>query len=189
MDIPHGGESRRAFSQLAAGRLPPRAGRIVLVTAARADVVLLMHMQTLGKPEPVRPSIDLFHQHPADQLADQDRSALLQYRHPAGVADYVVEETSILPVDAELLAVLPCHCWRNRWRLRCAPGGARKTLLRIRDWDFNWQSEYRYARPVALPRSTTLGMRFTYDNSTHNVRNPHQPRPASVRPPDHGRNG
>src|SRR6185436_2802294 len=31
------------------------------------------------------------------------------------------------------------------------------------------------ATPVALPKGTTLKMRFTYDNSAGNPRNPHQP--------------
>ncbi len=43
------------------------------------------------------------------------------------------------------------------------------------DWDFNWQDEYRYATPIALPAGTTLHMEFTYDNSAENPRNPHTP--------------
>jgi hypothetical protein len=44
-----------------------------------------------------------------------------------------------------------------------------------KDWDLNWQGDYRFARPIPLPKRTSLRMRFTYDNSTNNVRNPHQP--------------
>ena len=33
--------------------------------------------------------------------------------------------------------------------------------------------------PIALPRGTTISMRFTYDNSAANPRNPHRP-PARV---------
>jgi len=60
------------------------------------------------------------------------------------------------------------------------PDGTTKDLLLIKDWDFNWQGDYRYAKPVALPKGTTLSMRFTYDNSSENVRNPNQP-PKRVR--------
>src|SRR6185436_1630629 len=55
------------------------------------------------------------------------------------------------------------------------PDGTRKNLLLIKEWDFNWQGDYRYSKPVFLPKGTALGMHFTYDNSVDNVRNPHQP--------------
>jgi tetratricopeptide (TPR) repeat protein len=50
----------------------------------------------------------------------------------------------------------------------------------IKDWDFNWQGDYRYASPVFLPKGTTLVMNWTFDNSVENVRNPNQP-PRPVR--------
>jgi tetratricopeptide (TPR) repeat protein len=60
------------------------------------------------------------------------------------------------------------------------PDSTRQWLLRIKQWDFNWQSDYRYAKPVFLPKGTTIKMEFTYDNSTNNIHNPHQP-PQRVR--------
>ena len=55
------------------------------------------------------------------------------------------------------------------------PDGSRQWLVWIKHWDFNWQGDYRYAKPVSLPRGSVLSMRFTYDNSTNNLRNPNQP--------------
>jgi tetratricopeptide (TPR) repeat protein len=55
------------------------------------------------------------------------------------------------------------------------PDGARKWLVRIPNWDQNWQTVYRYREPVFLPKGTTISMRFHYDNSPANVRNPNQP--------------
>ena len=40
------------------------------------------------------------------------------------------------------------------------------------DWDFNWQDEYEYVEPVDLPKGARLVMRFVYDNSAANPRNP-----------------
>jgi tetratricopeptide (TPR) repeat protein len=45
----------------------------------------------------------------------------------------------------------------------------------MKQWDFNWQGDYHYARPPLLPKGTKLRMRYTYDNSAGNVRNPNQP--------------
>jgi tetratricopeptide (TPR) repeat protein len=39
---------------------------------------------------------------------------------------------------------------------------------------------YRYVTPIALPRGTTVSMRYTYDNSAENPRNPQRP-PQRVR--------
>jgi tetratricopeptide (TPR) repeat protein len=96
---------------------------------------------------------------------------------PAGATNTVVEQRTVLPVDTELHAVLPhAHYLAKRVEgFAILPDGTRRSLLRIPDWDFNWQTEYRYATPVRLPRGTTLGMQYTYDNSTNNARNPHQP--------------
>ena len=43
------------------------------------------------------------------------------------------------------------------------------------DWDLNWQAVYRYEKPVFLPKGTVVSMRYRYDNSEWNVRNPNHP--------------
>ena len=43
------------------------------------------------------------------------------------------------------------------------PDGQIKTLIKIPNWDFNWQDDYRYRQPVTLPAGTRIDMRFTYD--------------------------
>ncbi len=48
-------------------------------------------------------------------------------------------------------------------------------LIWIRQWDVRWQDQYRFQTPMFLPKGTTLRMRFTYDNSAANPRNPHRP--------------
>src|SRR5262249_14749463 len=59
--------------------------------------------------------------------------------------------------------------------LATLPDGTTKGLLRIGDWDFDWQDTYRYVTPFRLPKGTTLSMRYVYDNSASNRRNPQLP--------------
>jgi tetratricopeptide (TPR) repeat protein len=59
------------------------------------------------------------------------------------------------------------------------PDGSRRWLIAIDDWDFRWQDVYRYVAPIALPKGSTIAMRYVYDNSPANPRNPHSP-PARV---------
>ena len=80
-----------------------------------------------------------------------------------------------------MLAVQPhAHNLARRMEAKAAlPDGTTRWLIAIDDWDFRWQDVYRYAEPFVLPKGTTISMRYTYDNSADNPRNPHRP-PARV---------
>ena len=101
---------------------------------------------------------------------------------PAGDATHVVEDTYQLPVDVDLLAIYPhAHFLAKQIRASAQlPNGTVRQLIQIDDWDFNWQDEYRYTENIRLPAGTTIRMRYVFDNSTNNHRNPHTP-PKRVR--------
>jgi Flp pilus assembly protein TadD/mono/diheme cytochrome c family protein len=149
----------------------------------RTDLVLQLHLQTTGKPEPIRSEIAFYFtaQVPTNTPF---KIALNSFDIdiPAGATNYVAEDSYVLPVDAEILAVLPhTHYLGKRLEgFATLPDGRRQWLLLIKDWDFRWQGDYRYARPVMLPKGSKISMRFAFDNSTNNTRNPHQP-PVRVR--------
>ncbi len=87
-----------------------------------------------------------------------------------------------MPVDADVLAVYPHAHYLGHLLEGYAtlPDGTRKWLIRIPDWDLNWQAVYRYREPVFLPKGSVMSMRYHYDNSTANPRNPNNP-PKRVR--------
>lgn len=142
------------------------------------DLVLEMHLNPSGKPESVRPGVGLYF---TDQAPTNTCFKLalvsLALDIPAGARDHVVEDSFTLPADVDVLAVLPHAHYLARemkgWATR--PDGTREELLWIKQWDFNWQGDYRYAKPVFLPKGSVMSMRFTYDNSTNNLRNPNHP--------------
>ena len=84
----------------------------------------------------------------------------------------MIERELKLPVDCRALMILPHMHFLGKEMEAFAvlPDGKKEWLLRIPNWDFNWQGEYRYLRPVALPAGSTLKMRARYDNSAANVR-------------------
>ena len=55
------------------------------------------------------------------------------------------------------------------------PDGTKQWLIRIPEWDLNWQGVFRLKKPLFLPRGTVVSMRYHYDNSSQNVRNPNSP--------------
>jgi len=148
-----------------------------------ADIVLLLHMQPRGKPEPVRPSIGFyFTDLPPTNTPVKIGLKSYAIDIPAGATNYSVEQKVVLPVDSDLLALLP-HTHYLGKRLEgyaVLPDGTRKTLLLIPQWDFNWQSDFRFKNPVFLPKGTTLGMLYTFDNSTNKLRQPQNP-PVEVK--------
>jgi len=166
------------------GKVPHFAGEgLQWALETNTDLVLQLHMHPSGKPETVQPTL-AFYFTPRPPVSAPFRINLnpLLIDIPAGKADYVIEDSYVLPVDVELIGISPhAHYLAKRMEGNATlPDGATRALLLIKDWDFNWQGDYRYARPVALPKGTRLAMRFTYDNTAANVRNPNQP-PKRVR--------
>ncbi len=143
------------------------------------DLVLNTHLQPSGKPEEVRPSLGLYFTdkpatlHPI--LLQMENDAALDI--PPGVSDFLVTDDFTLPVNVRVLAIYPHahYLGKDLQALARLPDGTEKTLIHISRWDLNWQAVYRYSQPVQLPAGTTISMRFVYDNSEQNVRNPNHP--------------
>ena len=143
------------------------------------DLVLNMHLQPSGKPETIQASIGLyFSDTPPTKfpmLLQLERDGELEI--PAGKKDFVVTDEYRVPTDLDLLGIYPHahYLGKDIESVATFPDGTKRELIHIKDWDINWQSVYHYVKPVFLPAGTVISMRWTYDNSTENVRNPNQP--------------
>jgi len=143
------------------------------------DLVLNTHLQPSGKPELLQPSLGLYFTdkpatlHPILVQMENDR----QLDIPPGETNFLVSDDFTLPVDVELLAIYPHahYLGKDLQAVATLPDGTKQTLIHIARWDLNWQAVYRYASPMPLPKGTTISMRFTYDNSADNIRNPNHP--------------
>ena len=143
------------------------------------NLLLNVHMQPSGKVETVRPIIGLYF---TDQKP-QKFPLLIQLEHdgalniPPGVHNFTVSDNFKLPRDANVLAVYPHAHYLGHLLEAYAtlPSGERKPIIRIANWDPGWQSVYHYREPLFLPKDTVISMRYHYDNSVENVRNPNHP--------------
>ncbi|MBM64222.1 MAG: hypothetical protein CL484_14835 [Acidobacteria bacterium] len=52
------------------------------------------------------------------------------------------------------------------------PDGREEVLLRVPNYDFDWQFEYQLAEPIQVPAGSTVKSIARYDNSRSNRRNP-----------------
>ena len=143
-----------------------------------SDLVVEIHMQPSGKPETVAPTIGLyFGNDPPERTPMMIRLGRQNIDIAAGDKAYVETDSFVLPVDVEVEAVQP-HAHYRAVDVRgtiTLPDGTSKTLIHISQWDFRWQHVYRFEHPFALPKGTMLSMRYLYDNSADNPRNPSQP--------------
>src|SRR6185437_11697971 len=150
----------------------------------KSDLVLNVHFHPTGKPELVQPSVGLYFtdEQPtkSPMLLQIERDSTIDI--PPGARDFVVSEDFRAPVDVTVIAVYPHAHYLGTLLEGYAtlPDGSRRWLVRIPRWDLNWQAVYHYRKPVALPRGTVISMRFHYDNSAQNPRNPNIP-PRRVR--------
>ena len=149
------------------------------------ELVLNMHLQPSGKPEQVRPSIGLY-------FTDQPQTKfplLVQLENdkaldiPAGARDFPIADDFRLPLDADVLAVYPHAHYLGKLLEAWAtlPDGSRKWLVRIPDWDPTGKRSIYYREPVFLPKDSVIHMRYHYDNSAANARNPNHPPQAGAR--------
>ncbi len=143
------------------------------------DLILNLHLQPTGKPESIQAEIGLyFASRPPTRFP-----MLIQLEHdgaihiPPGNSDFSVSDQLLLPVDVDLLAIYPHAHYLGKLMEAWAtfPDGRRRPLIRIPDWDINWQATYEYREPVFLPKGTVVSMRIKYDNSPGNPRNPSHP--------------
>lgn len=148
-----------------------------------SDVVIQMHLQTLGRVEPLQVELGLYFTEtpPTNQPV---KLGLVNYdiNLPPGATNVVATDEFILPADADALGVLPhTHYLGRRVEARAVlPSGSEVRLLTIPAWDFKWQGDYTLREPVFLPAGTKVQMRVTFDNSTGNPWNPSMP-PKHVR--------
>lgn len=143
------------------------------------DLVANLHLQPTGKQETVQAEVGLYFAskpptvHP--MLVQLERDGAIDI--PPGSRTFSVTDKLTLPVAADVLAIYPHTHYLGKtieaWAT--TPAGRRQWLIRIPDWDINWQAVYEYKHPVRLPQGTVVEMRITYDNSASNPRNPNSP--------------
>jgi len=141
------------------------------------DLVIQIHYHPSGKPETDQSSIGLtFGGAPQKGLVGMTIGTR-KIDLPPGAAREEVTDWALVPEDVDLIGITPhAHLLCKEMKVDARlPDGKTEPLIWIKDWDFNWQGQYRYAEPVRLPKGTRIEMRYVYDNSAANPHNPSNP--------------
>jgi hypothetical protein len=142
-----------------------------------ADLIVQIHYHPSGKEEEDHSVIGLTFAKKPQHEPYVFGMLSSQIDIPPGERHYEVHESSIIPADVNTLGIavhahLLCREIDAEARL---PDGSTLPLIRVPQWDFNWQGVYWFEKPVRLPRGTSIAMHAVYDNSEENPRNPSHP--------------
>jgi len=184
MDMGSSGPPGGYFVGWTPGKAPrPLGAGMAFALQPGDDLVVQLHLTPTGKAEAVAVQLGLYF---TDTAPTREPVGLMLSREdivlPAGRAGHVVRDRMVLPAAIELHGVYPhAHYLGRRFSIHAQPpDGARRDLLSIPRWDFNWQDDYRFAEPVVLPAGTALTMEVEFDNSAANPFQTSQP-PIEVR--------
>ncbi len=93
---------------------------------------------------------------------------------PPGASDHGVPSAIQFSDDAHIWGLFPhTHLRGTGWEYRLIyPDGRSEVVLAVPKYDFNWQTYYMFANPIAVPKGSKLEAFARYDNSTANRSNP-----------------
>jgi hypothetical protein len=158
-----------------------------------------------GTAKKIRKGTDLlFNMHYAPSpIKEKDQSAVRFYLTDSAAVDREVKTLTltenditnqpfVLPAESKptfyisygptqqnisLISVLPhMHVLGKTFRsFAITPGGELVPLVKIDQWDFNWQMTYQFKKLLHLPEGSTIIVEASYDNTSQNPENPFQP--------------
>jgi peroxiredoxin len=159
---------------------PDGVGRVI---PRGSDIAIQIHYHPIGKPTSDRSSVGLFFaKMPITKTMVGYSLSTARIDVPAGEKRHKIIQSTRLKADVHLHTVAPhAHYLCREFRLAATlPDGTVQPLLWITEWDLDWQDQYRYAKPVRLPKGTVLTLVAYFDNTEDNPRNPNRP-PRRVR--------
>lgn len=150
-----------------------------------SDLVVQMHYHPTGKQETDQSEIGLyFVKKPVSESLKEPATlvgsiwlANYQMDIAPGESDYRRTTSYTLPEEVIMVGVVPhMHLLGKSITVTATlPDKSIKTLIEIKNWNYNWQDEYYYDRPFKLPAGTRLNVEAIFDNSDQNPSNPSSP--------------
>jgi hypothetical protein len=142
---------------------------------AGSDLVLQMHYTANGAATQVSTRIGIvFAKEPPKHAVLSLQMSNDRFVIPPGDSDYRAQVSGTLPNDALLISMFPHMHLRGKGfeYLITEPNGHVETLLKVSNYDFQWQLNYRLAEPRFIKGGTHLTWVGHYDNSANNPANP-----------------
>jgi hypothetical protein len=160
--------------------LPEGIGRSL---PKQSDIILQVHYHPQGKADTDRSKIGLyFSRKPIKQVMHWGIVINPGLELPPGESNVEVKAAWEVPVNVTAWAVTPhMHLLGRHMQISVKfPDGHVQDLIKVPDWDFNWQYTYQFEKSLEIPKGSLVYLVSHYDNSASNPRNPNKP-PKLVR--------
>lgn len=151
---------------------------------ANADLVVQVHYAPTATNEPDSSTFNLF-------FTDQPVNRYVQSRIMVPFFGTLQNGPFIIPANQtrvfhgiwqvpqtiSMLGIAPhMHLLGTHWEVfAVTPAGDTINLIRINDWDFNWQGGFYFKNLIKLPQGTRIHAFAGYDNTINNPFNPNNP--------------
>jgi hypothetical protein len=154
---------------------PPGCGKLI---PAGSNLVFQMHYTPNGKETTDRSKIGLYFSD------DEGRKPLRRVhlraamnpwlRIPAGATEHKVDSSYTIREDAQILSLMPhMHLRGKSFRFELVKrDGTRSTILDVPHYDFDWQHNYLFQKPLRVELGDKIYCSARFDNSKDNEANP-----------------
>jgi hypothetical protein len=154
--------------------LPPG---VAIKIPAGADLVWQMHYTPNGKEAKDKSQVGfVFYKgkEPPKRFSNTRGISNNTFVIPPGASNYLSESEWVVPRDTLLLSFMPhMHLRGKDFEYRAIyPDGRSEIILKVPKYDFAWQTSYRLAKPLHLPKGTKIHCTAHFDNSSANPANP-----------------
>ena len=187
-----GGRGRQVAPAVAAALAQAPRGPLIATTApgtnaqifepgsalrikAGSVLTLQVHYTATGKAENDRTSVGFVFAKEAPKQEVRSASFInRQLAIPPRASDYRLDAQIEFTQDTRITALFPhTHLRGKSWEYRLTyPDGREEVVLSVPRYDFNWQTYYQFAKPLAVPKGSRLVAIAHYDNSANNKSNP-----------------
>lgn len=152
---------------------------------AGSDLVIQMHYAPWSVDEVDSTSVNIFF---ADEEEEIDRyvESHIMVPLPSVINDiFIINRNTVrqfhgvwtVPEDVSFIGITPhMHLLGQDWKVYLeTPEGDSINLIKIPEWDFNWQGDYFFDRMIVAPAGSKVHGIATYDNTSENPDNPSSP--------------
>lgn len=153
---------------------------------ANADLLLQVHYAPLPTDETDKSLLNVFYKKSDDPITrelqqlpvtplDLDGGWFSFSIPPDEVKSF--HGTTVISEDISLISVYPhCHYLGKDWEIfAVTPASDTINIIRIEEWDFNWQGSYTFDRMKKIPNGSVIHVNASYDNTVNNPYNPNNP--------------
>lgn len=179
--------NRNQFPGYVPGQKPRRfPDGLAMDMKAGSDLVIQMHYAPWGTDETDSSTVNIFF---ADDTEIIDRTVreyiMLPYNLTGGASSFFLMPNQVktfegvytVPFDVSLVGIFPhMHYLGKNWEVFLEnTDGSKTNLIKINDWDFNWQGGYYFDRYKVAKKGSKIRAFAKYDNTANNPSNPSSP--------------